>query len=316
MAGTAWPLICLTAVFGCAYAVHEQDLEDWFASPYGLAMARSDARSLASKEWQTLTQCGVTIASLRGLKDVLYKHDGMDLDLAGVRREILPLAEHHAPPEKLDTFYRVLSSSVRGLALAKVEAQGLAISLVKDRAEPDQLQDLYAAMFGSSGVGFDRNRARTLAIQQARAGADAVQFKRSYLSKRDEKAAVKESVNANMHGLIRRYAKDAKLYTAPGFQEYYGTRWLSEWLDAPMELRVARDGHAYTASEFAQYYGSQWFDEYRAAAEATQMRLANDGKAYNVQEFRGYYGDEWQRRWDDAAELPCTQCKPFGRGAG
>jgi len=318
MAGRALRFVSVVAVLACAIAIDQKSLEDWFASADGLAMARGDARSLAQREWRTLTQCGVTITSLRNLKAVLYEHEGMDLGMADLRREILPLAEHHVSPQKLGSFYTALSSSYTlsgGLALPKVEAQRTAISLVKDRAEPDQLYDLYKVMYGYYGLGFDQKTAQTLSIQQARAGADAAQFKETYAQKRDVQAAVKESINANMRGLIRRYAKDAKVYSAQGFQDYYGARWLPEWLDAPMELRVSSDGRAYTANQFAKHYGSNWYARYGLAVEATQQRLADDGKTYDVKEFKDYYGDQWQGRWYDAPEAPCAQCKPFASGA-
>lgn len=305
-----------------AASVQPKELEDWFASSQGLALARPEAEALAAQQWQVLTQCGVTVPKLQALKDVMYDHKGMDVSMQQLRSELLPLAEQHAAPEKLGRLYTALSSGYTisgGLALDKAEAQLRAVDLVRHRAEPDELYALYRAMYGYGGLGFDQKSAQQTSIQLALAGADAGRFEDAYKQAKAKGAsgpaattqAAGAAVASELSGLVRRYAKDAKPYTAAEFQQYYGQRWLDEWLAAPMELRVSSDRLARTASQFAKHYGSQWQDRYSASAEATQKRLAGDAKAYSMQEFQGYYGDSWQSQWASAPELPCSQCAPY-----
>jgi len=296
-------------------------LENWFASPAGLAMSQSDAAALASQKWQVLTQCDVTVLTLQALKNAMS--DKLGLTLADVRQDILDLAEQHVVPDKLSNLFKALSSGYTlsgGLGLPKVEAQQRAIDMSKARAEVGQLYDLYKAMYGFQGLGFDQKTAQQLSIQQCSAGADAGTFKSQYqqalasgqIPQRALQFAVTASVNSNLEGVVRRYAKDAAPYTSQGFQQYYGEPgWLFEWLAAPMELRVSSDSLAHSAASYQRRFGSQWKSRYTASAEAIQMRLADDGEQYSMRDFQKYYGDAWQTRWAKAPELPCTVCAPY-----
>lgn len=306
-----------------ADAVQPKELEEWFASSQGLAMTSTDAEQLASQQWQTLTQCGITVWYLQSLKDAMFNHAGMDLAMTQLRREILPMAEQHVNPDKVGRMYQALSSGYTisgGLALPKAEAQSQTLTMLKARAEPDELYALYKVMYGYSGLGFDQRKAQQTSIYLAVAGADGPQFKATYQYATDHGAkpvdamdqAQSASVVEELSGFVRRYAKDAKPYSAHEFQQYYGhSSWLAEWMAAPMELRISSDRLAHTASQFAKYFGNKWQDTYKKSEVATQKRLAQDGKAYTMQDFQSYYGDSWQAQWATSPELPCSQCAPF-----
>merc|ERR1719195_2554782 len=117
--------------------------------------------------------------------------------------------------------------------------------MVLAHAEPDQLKQLYQVMYGYSRVGFDQKTVQTQAIQESILGTDAAKFKEEYLKTKNLQAAITIGVVGNLQGLVRRYAKDAKPYTAQEFQNYYGSSWLLEWHDGPLEKRVS-DRKAYT----------------------------------------------------------------------
>mmetsp|Transcript_41713 Transcript_41713/g.104813 ORF Transcript_41713/g.104813 Transcript_41713/m.104813 type:complete len:328 (-) Transcript_41713:135-1118(-) len=295
-------------------AVQPKELEAWLVSPQGFGMSQPEAESLASQQWHTLTLCGIEVKDLQALKNVMFDTKGMGLDMVQLRKEIFPLAEQHVSPVKLGTMYTALTSSYTisgGLALPKAQAQETAITMLKSRAEPDELYALYKVMYGYSGLGFDKTTAQRTAISLAIAGADANTFKTTYQQSKNIVLAQNAAVAAELSGLVRRYAKDAKPYTASEFQKYYGNDWFSEWSAGPMELHVSSDHRAHTASQFARHYGANWQTKYQASAEATQKRLASDGKVYTMLEYQSYYGNSWQTLWSASPELPCSQCAPF-----
>merc|ERR1719321_2385084 len=95
-------------------------------------------------------------------------------------------------------------------------------------AQPSDLKDLYQVMYGYRGLGFDQPTAQHAAIGGAVAGADAASFKDAYtqaigrhISPRvASQQAAQAAVKANLGGIVRRYAKDAKPYTAEEFSQY------------------------------------------------------------------------------------------------
>jgi len=214
--------------------VQPRELEDWLASSdRGLAMSREEARSVASVQWSTLTQCGITIQTLQALKDVMYDHTGMDLGMSDLRQKLFPVAEQHISPGKLTQLYQALSSSYTfsgGLGLAKAEAQSMTTDLALRRAEPDQLKALYQVMYGWNGLGFTQKDAQQTSIEQAVAGSNASQFYITYSAAvaagAPSQYALTQSsiaaVKANLGGLERRYAKNAQPYTSTEFKQYYG----------------------------------------------------------------------------------------------
>jgi len=316
----------LLLAFFCVQAswcVTPSDLQSWFESPSGLAMAPQEASTLAYSSSATLTQCGVTVKTLQALKDVLYDHTGMDLEMAALREVLLPLAEHHVSPDKVNQFYQLLSTSYTlsgGLGYGKADAQKFALKLLMAPAEPDQLKALYQVVYGYYGLGFKQALAQSTAMQLAVYGSDAAQFKESYTQAKGQgssdqaalQLATEEAVKANLLGLVRRYAGNGNAYTADDFQQYYGTKFLSEWGVSPLEMRVSTDHRAYTASQFSRHFSSgTWAAKYRVSPEATQERLANDGKAYSIYEFQQFYSDSWRERWSVAPELACKECSPY-----
>mmetsp|Transcript_66788 Transcript_66788/g.169325 ORF Transcript_66788/g.169325 Transcript_66788/m.169325 type:complete len:336 (+) Transcript_66788:56-1063(+) len=320
------PLVLLVALSTLTSAVTPQQLANWFSSSGGLAMDGREASNLASLVASPLTQCGVTVSTLQVLKDVLYDHSTIDLGMADLRKNIIPLAEHHVSPDKLKQLYNVLSSGYSisgGLGLPKDRAQKAMLEFALNLGEPDQLKALYQVMYGYSGLGFSQAQAQETAIALTAYGADDAQFKESYraalgkgaTSVRALQDATEASVKANMQGLVRRYAKDATAYTAEEFEKYYPTGWLKEWDTAPQEKRLASDKKAYTASQFSRHFGSAWAAKYRTSQEATQRRLAEDGKTYSVKDFQGYYHDQWQSKWSNAPELACAECAPYIGGS-
>jgi len=301
-------------------SVQPKELEDWLASANGLAMSRPDAAALASREWQTLTQCGVTIQTLADLKKAMYDPSGMDMPLKDVRSQILLLAEQHASPQDMLSLFDVLHSAYSkgsvALGLPLADAQAHAVDLVRRRTDADQLQALYKVM-RNPAFRFDKATSQTLALKLAPAGADPGKFLATYSRTRSLDEATSDAIVGNLDGLVRRYAKDAKAYSAAEFLQYYPGTFLQEWLDAPMEQRVADDRRAYTAGEFAKHYGATgWHSKFVGAAEATQERLAPDGKAYRISEFQAHYADTWQQRWANAPELPCAECSPYAEEGG
>lgn len=314
--------LLFAAIAGLAAGVQPKELQDWFASADGLAMTPSDAQALASQSWQTLTLCGVAVKDLQALRKVMGS-SGLDLDISRLRQEILLLAEQHVNPDKLGTFYTALTSSYTlygGLALSKSEGQQRALNLIKARGDPDQLYALYKVMYGYSGLGIDQQTAQQLSIQLTFAGADADTFKSTYQANKDRGAspavcaqnASTAAINANLEGLVRRYSRDAVPYTGPEFQQFFGATWLTEWLNAPQEMRISDDKRAYTAAQFKRHIGSSWSAKYRTATEAIQERQADDGKTYSIDQYKQYYGvNNWQPLWARSPELPCSTCSPY-----
>ncbi|CAE7518308.1 rps1 [Symbiodinium natans] len=304
-----------------AWALQPKELEDWFASPSGLAMTTSDAAAAANQHWNALAQCGVEIRNLQALKDTLSDRNSIDLPLPDIRSQIIQLAEQHIASEKLQQLYRVLSSGYTlsgGLALPKDEAQTMMHLLALKKAEPEQLKALYQVMYGYSGLGFAKSVAQTTSIQLAQAGADASQFKATYLAtvQKGQAAAITEASKAavahDLAGLVRRYALDAKPYTASEFLQHYGEGgWLDQWLDSPLEKRVSNDRQAYTANQFSRHFPGSWEAMYKQSPEATQLRLAQDGKTYSMLEYQQYYGDQWHDQWSVSPELSCKECAPY-----
>ncbi|CAJ1418490.1 unnamed protein product [Effrenium voratum] len=309
-------------VVQAAWALQPKELEDWFASSNGLAMSREEAAHTASTSWNALAQCGVEVSTLQKLKDTLQDRNSLDLSLPEIKSQLLLLAEQHVNPDKLRQLYYALSGSYTlsgGLGLAKDAAQTMTRLLALKRAEPDQLKALYQVMYGYSGLGFDRALAQTQSIQLAQAGADAAQFKETYLAtvqKGKQEALIEASKTAvakDLEGAVRRYALDGSLYSAAEFQRYYGEGWLSAWLDSPMEKRISTDRRAYTANQFFRHFKS--IAVFKNQPTATQQRLAEDGKVYDVAEFHSYFRDQWHDKWSVAPELACKECAPYGQKA-
>ncbi|CAE7243093.1 rps1 [Symbiodinium pilosum] len=284
-------------------------------------MTAGDAAAAAKQHWNALAQCGVEIRNLQSLKDTLSDRNSIDLPLPDIRAQIVLLAEQHVAPEKLQQLYLALSSGYTlsgGLALPKDQAQTMMHLLALKRAEPDQLKALYQVMYGYSGLGFAKSLAQTTSIQLAQAGADSAHFKETYIASapRGQATAIAEASKAavtnDLSGMVRRYALDAKPYTAGEFLQHYGEgAWLNQWLDSPLEKRLSNDRRAYTANQFSRHFPSTWIAMYKGSQEATQIRLAEDGKPYTMAEYQQYYGDQWHDKWSVAPELSCKECAPY-----
>lgn len=301
--------------------VTPEEYAAWFSSANGLQMAGSSAQTLAKNEATTLNECGVTIDALQQLRDVMYHADssGMGLHILDVQKDILILAKQHIQPVKLNQLYQILIGGwwrlPGGLTLPVSVAQPRAIEMIRRNTEPQDLKDVYAVLFGySGGIQLPQSQAQQLAIEAAIAGADASTFQSTYAAQKKNgqaaalKAAEDASIKLNLHGLVRRYAKDGHLYSAAEFQTYYNTDWLSEWTVAPQEKRVHKDGKAYRASDYEDYFGDSWFTAWANDKTATQVRIADDGKKYTMEVFQQYYKDQWQTKWDAAAEVACEEC--------
>merc|ERR1712204_73904 len=123
------------------------------------------------------------------------------------------------------------------------------------RAEVNQLYALYKVMYGYGGLGFTQQVAQLWSLQLCLAGADAATFQNAFKQAEaqgmQDAAAIASastaSVNKNLDGVVRRYAKDAYPYTSVEFQQHYASAWLTEWLDAPQEEHVSSDKMAHTA---------------------------------------------------------------------
>jgi hypothetical protein len=254
------------------------------------------------------------VPDLQALKDVLSDPKKLGLDTGAVQKNIFVLAEQHVSPDRLYTLFFYLSSNYAlrgGLSLSIAESQEKSLKMIVERADPDNLKDLYRVMYGYDGLKFDQKTAQTQAIQETLAGTDDATFKETYTKTHDLQKSIDMGVPAYLQGLVRRHAKDGKPYTAEEFQKYYSSNWLSEWLDGPLEKKVSTDKKAYTAGAFSRHFGGNWAPEYRTSAEATQVRQAGDGKPYTIAEFESYYGKTWQTEWKLAPELPCQECTPY-----
>lgn len=313
-------LLLLPLLAACS-TVAPQDYAAWFSSSKGLQIDKSAAWTLANKVGPVLNECGVTIDALQALKDVMYNRgsDGMGLSILDVQKDILILAKQHIDPAKLNELYQILIGGFwrlpGGLTLPVSVAQPRAIEMILKHAEPEDLKDVYGVLYGySGGIQLPQDQAQKLAIEAATAGADAPTFQSTYAAQKSKgqtaalTAAEEASVKLNLHGLVRRYAKDTKLYTVSDFQSYYNSNWLSEWISAPQEKRVYKDGKAYRASEYKDYFGDSWYTQWANDKTATQVRIADDGKKYTIDEFQQYYKDEWQTQWSAAAEVACQEC--------
>lgn len=282
-------------------------------------MTSSDAQALAQKEAYNLGEGGVTIANLQALKDAMYNSgaSGLGLQIVDVRKNIILLAEQHIEPAKLNQMYQLLIGGwwklPGGLTLPVSVAQPRAVEMARKHAEPQDLRDIYAVLFGyAGGILLPQTQAQQVALETATAGADAPTFQATYAAQTKKgatqdaalKTAKEESIKANLHSLVRRYAKDTNLYTAEEFQKYYGDQWLNEWMVAPFEKRVHREG-CYRASEYFEYFGADWFKSWANDSVATQVRIASDGYKYTIAQFYGYYKNDWQTQWAAAAEVAC-----------
>jgi hypothetical protein len=318
-------LLVLLTCFTRSLAATPKEYEAWFgSSSNGLAMSSSDAAAWARSESAKLADSGITVPALQNLRNTLYLtlNNGLGLSLPEVRQWILPLAYAHSSPQKLGSLFQTLwlnFLSFGGLDLPKSEAQSRAIDLSLRQVEPEVVKALYGMLYGTYGLNLPQPLARTTAIEQAAAGADAATFKEAYLSAQKRglpqssclAEASREAVKATLQGLVRRHAKDTIPYTAAEFQSHYGDSWLNEWLSSPLEQRVAQDGFEYTAAGFAQYYGSSWVAQWSSSKVATQVRIAPDGKHYTMKEFADYYKNDWQKLWEKAPETRCQECLPY-----
>lgn len=239
----------------------------------------------------------------------MYSVPTLNMGIAEIRQNLLPLAYQHASPAKLITLYQTLYS-VRAVDLPKHDAVTAAMGLAMKRAAPSLLGPLFSSLYSISGINLPKKQAQQMSIDLTAAGADAEKLQASFKaakSKMSKEAAlqlaVADSVDANLAGLATRYAKDGKAYTAKEFQSYYGQQWFSEWQAAPQQKRTARDGKDYLASEFLEHFGASWSAKWNAAPVATLRRIAADGKTYTMDEFQKYYGDNWQSEWSRSSEV-------------
>lgn len=314
------PLLLLVPLALPSTAVTPEELESFFVSSSGLALSRADAYALAKNEAGTLTRCGVTVSALKELKAVLYNSDVLDIGMSQLREKLLPLAKEHVAPERLTALYQTLYSST-SMDLPKTDAQSRSIELAQRMAEPDQLKQLYDMLYSPSSLDLPKKDAQVNAIELTAAGADAgtlkVAFQQAKRLGRSTDLALKEAsaaaVSRNLDGLVRRYAKDGKPYTAAEFQTYYSEGWMAEWMAGPQEKHVADDSKAYYASEFSAHYGTSWQSKWQASSVATQMRIADDGMTYNTDQFVQYYKDSWRSKWATSPEVPCGECSPYSQ---
>lgn len=272
-------------------------------------MSSGDATALASKEVKFLTACGVTVPMLQALKDPMYSTTMLNMGMAEVRQNLLPLAYQHVSPAALNQLYQTLYST-KSLNLPRADAVTQALALGKQRAEPYLLGPLFDVLYSISGVNLPRSQATQTAINLASAGADANRLKASFLDAKRSmskdaalKVAIGDAVDANLYGLEARYAKDGKPYVAKEFQTYFGEQWLAEWTAAPKEKRTAQDGKDYFAAEFLEYFGATWNSKWASSAVAEQRRIAKDSKTYTMQDFLYYYKDSWQSEWAQSYEV-------------
>merc|ERR1719469_15308 len=190
--------------------------------------------------------------------------------------------------------------------------------MAKLKVEVAELTSLYSQMTGWFGLGFNQSLAQETATLLAFAGADAANFAALYRKVAPSggtaeaiRIASASAVNADLNGVIRRYAKDGVALYSHEFQSRYEKQWLMEWLASPEELHVSSDNLAHTAGQFFKQYGTGWEIVWHATLEATQVRLGKDGEAYTMLEFQEFYSDAWQAAWREAPEVPCKQCGPF-----
>eukprot|EP00746_Dinoflagellata_sp_MGD_P070191 gnl/MRDRNA2_/MRDRNA2_28724_c0_seq1.p1 gnl/MRDRNA2_/MRDRNA2_28724_c0~~gnl/MRDRNA2_/MRDRNA2_28724_c0_seq1.p1 ORF type:complete len:337 (-),score=77.67 gnl/MRDRNA2_/MRDRNA2_28724_c0_seq1:73-1083(-) len=322
MHGTIFKLLLTLLVVSAQ--VTPQDYAAWFSSSQGLQMTNTAASWLAQNQAATLNACGVTIDALQALRNVLFNggSNGLGLRIDDVQKDILILAEQHVEPTALNQIYQILIGGwwrlPGGLTLPVELAQPRAIEMAKKHVEPQNLKDIYAVLFGySGGILLPQTRAQQVAMEAATAGVDVPTFQSAYTAQtkagasQDDalKAAEKASVAANLHSLVRRYAKDGNLYTADEYQKYYYDNWLFEWMVAPEEKRVHYDGKAYRASEYEIYFGTNWFVEWAKDKEATQVRHDfSDGHEYTMIQFQQFYKNDWQIQWAASAEVACKEC--------
>jgi len=297
-----------------ASAVDPAALQAFFESPKGLGYPPEVAAALARSESSSLTQCGITLEILQALKIAM---SSIGMDLSRVRQAILPLSKQHVNPDNLTKLYKALHESYLfsgGLGLPDHYSQDQAIILADAKAEVSELYALYKVMHGFGGLGIDEPTAQQLSIQLTLAGADANSFKDAYTASKSPEDASVSAVNADLKSLIRRYDKDTKARYAPEFQAKYGALWLTEWLAAPVELRISTDKMAHTAGQFKKFYKDDWDIRYNASSVAIQMRLDSTPKTME-QFLQSTNSSAWQARWLMAPELPCQQCVPFAADA-
>lgn len=292
-----------------ATAVQEPALTEWFQSMQGLSMSRSDAAALASKEAKTLSACGVTVPMLQALKDTMSSFSAMHMSMSEVRDNLLPLAYQHASPEHLAALYNTLSG-FSDLGLPATEARAGTMKLASKHAEPYLLGPLFKTLSSWSSIGVPRSQAQQMAMDLTLAGADAEKLLESFNAAKSRmsrdaalEVAVSDAVDANLAGLVQRYAKDGKAYTAKEFQIHYGNKWQTEWQAAPQQKRTANDGKDYLASDFLEFFSTYWTSKWSAAPVAELRRIAKDGKTYTMGEFFQHYGDNWQEEWFKSYEM-------------
>eukprot|EP00933_Yihiella_yeosuensis_P047064 TRINITY_DN4273_c0_g2_i2.p1 TRINITY_DN4273_c0_g2~~TRINITY_DN4273_c0_g2_i2.p1 ORF type:complete len:325 (+),score=62.55 TRINITY_DN4273_c0_g2_i2:103-1077(+) len=290
-------------------AVTPEELESFFYSSSGFDMSRKDAHSLAEQEAPILSQCRVTVSDLKTLKAVLYDPSTFDFSRADLTKQLLPLAKQHLDPDQLKVMFKTLYDTST-IDFFKRDASPFSIQLVKSHAEASQLTELYKVLRNLPGLSLNKQKAQDETVALGEAGCDPVALQKSFAASKNLDSAKASAVRANLNGESKRYAADGKAYAVSDFQQYYGEKYLSEWLKSPFEKRVANDGKAYTASEFRIYYSSTWEQKWHEAKDATQMRIAEDGKIYSLADFVNYYhtGGDWREKWNAAPEVPCSEC--------
>jgi len=301
-----------------ALAVTPADLASFlYSSSDGPKLGRREADILGEKEAPTFTQCRVTVDDLKPLWKVLYSSlsGGFGLGKSKAVDHLFPIARQHLNPKHLTDMREVLYSNKWANLNADV-AFLQSIELVKVFAEPAQLMELWNFLYLRSGVGLSKDAAKVAFLELASAGCDVVAIKNSFFARTkavSKEVALKEAsdsaVRAFLNGEEKRYGMGgAQAYTASEFQEYYGEKYMAEWLASPLEKKVANDGKAYAAREFRKFYGGSWEQKWEVGTPATQMRVAEDGKAYTLQEFVQYFEKDWQENWFKACDAPCKEC--------
>lgn len=298
-------LLSALCALASATALPPKELEAFLYSPSGLDMSKSEAHKVAEEHAPILTQSMVTVADLKHLKNVLYGTDYLDFTKSDLQARLLPLAEQHLDPMYVKTMFDALYA-VKALDLPKSVAKTRTIEMVKYDADPAQVKELFFVL--RSIPSLTKADAQAKAMELGAAGCDPIALRNSYAASSNLASASNSAMRANLNGELRRYFKDGKAYTVAETQSYYGDRFMSEWLAAPVEKRVANDGKEYSVREFRAHYGSSWEQKWHAAQTSTQMRLAEDGKAYSIADFVAYYKDSWQQKWSQAPVLACREC--------
>lgn len=305
-------LASATVFSACAIVAHgitKEKLGEWAFSSKGLDQSRDVATKWANQEYSRLSMGRSSLQELQELKDTLYSSSYCDFKKVALVDAITPLAENRVSAKDLQTIWSAVYST-SGADMQKQLAQETAVLLAQRRVAVQDLKALWSTLYSISGMNLNKNEAQHWLTQLALAGSDPVKladsFKTYYRTMSKDKAAqaaIEDSIIQSLGGLPQRFAKDGVAYTAKDFQGHYREAWVSEWNQAPEQLRVAQDGGLYSAAEFKAYYGDSWASRWGSSPVAAEKRLAADNKGYTVQEFVAHYRDTWQTEWFKAAKI-------------